>query len=77
MILAVMRVCEFAGTQENVTKHVEVTKAKSKKQKAKAKAKNGRQKLDALKAGDKSWSTLKAGRSKSWRRKLDALKAGA
>ena len=40
-------VCEFAGTEENVTKHVEVTKAKSKKQKAKAKAK--------AKMGDKSW----------------------
>ena len=39
-------VCEFAGTEENMTKHVEVTKAKSKKQtKAKAKAK----------MGDKSW----------------------
>ena len=42
-----MSVCEFAGTEENVTKHVEVTKAKSKKQKAKARAK--------AKMGDKSW----------------------
>ena len=59
--------CEFAGTEENVTKHVEVTKAKSKskskKQKHETKAgrfKSWRQKLDALKAGDKSWMLSKA-----------------
>ena len=62
-------VCEFAGTEENVTKHVEVAKAKSKKSKKQ-------------KAGDKSWTLQKLDASKarcfkSWRQKLDALKAGA
>ena len=42
-------VCEFAGTEENVNKDVEVTKSKSK-------SKSERQELDALKAGDKSWT---------------------
>ena len=67
--------CEFASTEENVTKHVEVTKAKagdkSKKSKSKSKGqkretkagrfKSWRQKLDALKAGDESWMLSKAG----------------
>ena len=50
--------CEFAGTEENVTKHMEVTKAKkqkakSKKQKWETKAgcfKSGRQKLEHFKS---------------------------